>query len=509
MNIEFAGNSIPVELSELFDYVIGGDWGKDPSHNDDKFDFAYCIRGSEFRNWKEQKGKTASLRKIKKSNIISRQLKEGDILIEISGGGPEQPVGRTVLIDKATLSNKPEIPKICTNFLRLARPTKHIDPKYLNLFLTFFYNSGDVVMYQGGSNNLRNLKFNDYLTIEVPLIPLPEQHRIVAKIEELFSSLDKGIESLKTAQEQLKIYRQAVLKWAFEGKLSEAYRQKNISENDAKQELKEIRKEREVWFKSVRKRLKYDAKLSDETLTEIPKEWVWVKIVETVFNTADDIVDGPFGSNLKNSDYVEDAPIPVISISNIEEGFDKKIRYITVEKFETIKRSAVFPGDIIVAKIGSTYGKTGFYPETMPVGVIPANLLRIHPSKHFNKKLLAHYLQSLVFKKRLDKIMKSTAQPAFNVSKFKELPIPYMSLKEQGFILSEIESRLSICEKIEESITTSLQQAEALRESILKEAFEGKLVPQDPNDEPASVLLERIKAGREKRKPNKKTQSKK
>ncbi len=89
------------------------------------------------------------------------------------------------------------------------------------------------------------------------------------------------------------------------------------------------------------------------------------------------------------------------------------------------------------------------------------------------------------------------------------MPIKVCSIKEQESIVQEIEIRLSVCDKIEESIEKGLQQAEALRQSILKKAFEGKLVPQDPNDEPANVLLERIKAEREKAQPVKKTKTKK
>ncbi|MBI2447411.1 MAG: hypothetical protein HYV48_02605 [Candidatus Omnitrophica bacterium] len=100
--------------------------------------------------------------------------------------------------------------------------------------------------------------------------------------------------------------------------------------------------------------------------------------------------------------------------------------------------------------------------------------------------------------------MKSTAQPAYNVSMFKELPIPFMSFEEQKQIVSEIETRLSVCDKLEETITTALQQSEALRQSILKKAFEGKLVAQNPNDEPSSKLLERIKSDRAKNSVEKK-----
>src|SRR6185312_7674519 len=124
MKLNRLNNWQNVPLAKLLEFVTGGDWGKDPSFKDSNFDLAYCIRGSEIKNWEEEKGTTASLRKIKKSSIATRELKDGDILVEISGGGPDQPVGRTVLIDKKVLSFEPKIPKVCTNFLRLLRPNK-------------------------------------------------------------------------------------------------------------------------------------------------------------------------------------------------------------------------------------------------------------------------------------------------------------------------------------------------------------------------------------------------
>jgi type I restriction enzyme S subunit len=113
------------------------------------------------------------------------------------------------------------------------------------------------------------------------------------------------------------------------------------------------------------------------------------------------------------------------------------------------------------------------------------------------------------FKSKLEEFAPATAQKNINVDILKKIEIPLAPLLEQQAIVSEIESRLSVCDKLEESITLSLKKAEALRQSILKKAFVGKLVPQDPNDEPASVLLERIKAEKEKNMPEKKLKTKK
>lgn len=380
---------------------------------------------------------------------------------------------------------------------------------------------------QGTGGAQPNISQTILKKLNIPVCSIIEQRAIVGKIEELFSDLDKGVTDLKKAQDQLKVYRQAVLKKAFEGELTKKWREQQTDLPNADELLEQIKEERqehyeqelENWKQTVKsweengkeakkpskpKKIKpVEAWTEDEekSLFKIAHEWKWIRLVETVFDTNDDIVDGPFGSNLKNSDFSEDGTVPVIGISNIDEGFKNKIRYVTQEKFLTISRSAVYPGNIIVAKIGSSYGKTGIYPEWMPVGLIPANLLRIRPSKHYDRSLFVLYLKSLIFKRKLDKIMKSTAQPAYNVSAFKCLPVPFMSSQEQHQIVQEIESRLSVCDKVEESINESLEKAKALRQSILKKAFDGNLLsPKEiekckaaPDYEPAAVLLKKIK----------------
>lgn len=209
-----------ITLEKLFTHIIGGDWGKDESYEDDDYKMVSCIRGAEFKNWKNDYGSTAVRRKIKLSSLMSRCLNNNDILLEISGGGPDQPVGRTVLITQSIINNFP-YPAVCTNFLRLMRPVKNISATYLNYFLKKFYLSGEVINYQGGSNNLRNLKFKEYSKINIPIPSINEQKIIAEKLDLLLAQVQETKSRLEQIPELLKQFRQSVLSDAVSGKLTE------------------------------------------------------------------------------------------------------------------------------------------------------------------------------------------------------------------------------------------------------------------------------------------------
>lgn len=421
MKLEVPNKWQHIPLEQLLEFVTGGDWGKDETYEDADFDFAYCIRGSEIKNWDEDKGKTASLRKVKRTSIESRKLKEGDILVEISGGGPEQPVGRTVLIDKTVLSFQPKVPKICTNFLRLIRAVKGIDSKYLNLYLKLFYASGEIVNYQGGSNNLRNLKFPDYVKIKIPVPPLSEQTAIVSKIEELLSDLEHGKQQLLTAQQQLKTYRQSLLKWAFE-------------------DLK-----------------------NQKSIEEIAQGYS-IGLVKS--------------SKEQNENGVG---VPYIKMNNVDLNGNvdfKDVVYVETKNGESEKYS-LKKGDILINTRNSVelVGKTGIVREEKPKGVFNNNLLRIRTKEDYNPFFITYQLISPELRRQMTKEKKATTNVcALYQRDIFPLKLKVTDLREQEQIVSELESKLTVCDKIEETITTSLQQAETLKQSILKKAFEGKLI---------------------------------
>lgn len=397
--------------------VINGDRGKNyPSRQHYISSGIPFLSAGNLDEGKIDKSSLNFISEAKYNALNNGKLQKGDIIYCLRGT-----LGKCAAFD---LEGKAAI----ASSLAILRPSELINKKYLLFFLQGPFGSKLIKHFDNGTAqpNLSGESFSNY---DFPIAPLPEQHRIVAKIEELFSSLDKGIESLKTAQQQLKVYRQAVLKWAFEGKLTN----KDVQEG------------------------------------ELPEGWI--------SSTLGNIISISSGTGLTKAKRSDEGQYFVYGGNGVT---GKHNEYL----FEKEK--------VIIGRVGVHCGNTHI---TKPKSWITDNAFVVTFDEESIDLIFLHHLLKVC---NLNKYASSTAQPVISQGKIYPIKITYpISKSEQQLIVSEIESRLSVCDKIEESIITSLQQAEALRQSILKKAFEGKLVEQDPNDEPASVLLERIKAERE------------
>lgn len=266
---------------------------------------------------------------------------------------------------------------------------------------------------------------------EIPIPPLPEQQAIVLKIEELLSDLDNGKQQLQTAQQQLKVYRQSLLKWAFEGRLGSARRP-----------------------------------IKDG---ELPEGWNWVKLGDVCSNVE-------YGSAIKSK---KTGKVPVLRMGNIQKGrFDWDDLVYTDDDVE-ITKYLLKKNDVLFNRTNSAewVGKTAIYKGERPA-IFAGYLIRINRiEKLINADYLTYYLNTHAAKQFGNSVRSfGVNQSNINGTKLKMYPIPLPPIEQQQIIVDELESKLTVCDKIEETISQSLLQAETLRQSILKKAFEGKLI---------------------------------
>lgn len=321
--------------------------------------------------------------------------------------------------------------------------------------------------------------------LPIPLPPTNEQRRIVAKIEELFSELDKGIETLKTAQAQLKVYRQALLKHAFEGNLTVQWREKNKAKLEGTDAL-----QKKLSSQSI-KRINLDKDIVGFKINffkEIPSDWV----VATIQNIA--IVNPAYKkSDINDTDLVNFVPMASVNAVN---GF------INIEKlraFGEVKKgfTSFAENDVIFAKITPCMenGKMAIIPKLIKnIGFGSTEFHVLQPSELVESRFLYFYISSEIFRSDAEHNMTGAVgqkRVPTNYIKASEIPLP--CIVEQFEIGNLLEEKNTEIDQLDLTITTSLRQADALRQSILKKAFSGQLVPQDTNDEPASELLARIK----------------
>ncbi len=310
--------------------------------------------------------------------------------------------------------------------------------------------------------------------VSIPVFTITEQERIVSKVEKLFSELDKGIEDLKAAQKQLKIYRQSVLKWAFEGRLTELWRRKQNKGLSTSNLNNEIKAEKEKIAKMTGKKLKSLAQITIEArdlLPALPKEWSWAKLGDHAFVTK--LAGFEFTKYVK---YKDSGEVPVIRAQNVSKTkfIPRNFLYVDKEIMEKLPRSRVHGGEILMVFVGAGLGNVGIVPENKEYFLGP-NVAKIALEEQFDNKFVCHFLSSKLGFSNVTGMSKATAQGSISMANIREVSVPLLSLEEQKLIVSEIDSRFSVAEKMEESINESLQRSEALRQSILKKAFEGDL----------------------------------
>ncbi len=344
------------------------------------------------------------------------------------------------------------------------------------------------------STAVPSLSRDDAYAVSVPIAPVNEQRRIVEKVEELFTKLDAGVRSLEQARAQLKSYRQSVLKAAVEGELSREWREAHKDELEPASELLErILQERREKFAGK----KYKEPTSPDTseLPALPDGWVWSSLEQLSWGSG-------YGTSTKCA--YDFAGPPVLRIPNISQARVSLDDIKFADSEAKLKREGrLDAGDLLIIRTNGSrdlIGRAAVVKQSFEKDYFFASYLIRY--RLAGDDSLYRWIETIWHSHGIRLWMQETAatsagQYNISVSALNKLMIPLPPQEEMKLIAEEVERRLSVVDKLEATIEENLKQAGALRQSILNQAFSGELVPQHPDDEPAGVLLQRIREERQ------------
>lgn len=408
-------------------------------------------------------------------------LERGDIVVSRAGS-----VGKSFLI-REDVTNA-----VFASYLIRLKP--YIKSRYLAYFMQGL-SYWEQISERSSGIATPNVNATKLSSIKLSIAPLAEQTRIADKIDGLFSQLDAGEEALRRAEVLLERYRQSVLKAAVTGELTRAWREENGDTLESGEELLEriLKTRRENW----EGRGKYKEPVPPDTrdLPELPKGWVWAT-VEQVVNT----FRNGLSKGAKNTP--NDFPILRISAVRALNVNEKDIRYYPAQSAKEVERFYVKSGDLLFTRYNGSIRYVGVCGQ-----------YRGRPVLHPDKLIRASLMEDLSFmsdyceiawntgetrRHILEHVKTTSGQQGIAGRDIKAAPFPITSTDELRVITEIVQQKLSYLGQVEIHFSNLLNHLSSLRQSILKEAFSGRLVPQDSEDEPASVLLERIKEGKRK-----------
>lgn len=314
-----------------------------------------------------------------------------------------------------------------------------LQSKSNNKFLCYYLNYFNYKGYVSGTTRLK-LTQAQMKRIMVPVPSEDEQERVVAKIEELFSELDNGVETLKKTKQQLAVYRQAVLKEAFEGKFT-AHIPCDVDLSWASEE-------------------------ETKSLPAIPTEWRYIAL-----SNLGDLGRGKSKHRPRNDPKLfEGGKYPFLQTGEVKAAKQYITEYSKMYGEFGLQQSKLWPKGTLCITIAANIAETAF------LGIdacFPDSVVGFTPYEHIIPEYIKYFIESQ--KLRLWAFAPATAQKNINLDTLENLIVPYCSVEEQQLVIAEIEARMTICDSIEQTVDIALQQAEAMRQSILKKAFEGEL----------------------------------
>jgi len=364
------------------------------------------------------------------------------------------------------------------------KPHDHVSKKYLYYVADF---SDDELMRRAHGSGMKHVTKDVFESFPIPLPSLPEQRRIVAKIEELFSNLDAGMDDLQAADKQLERYRLSVLQAAVEGRLTADWR-RNHDPEPADQLHNRIRTEKQRLYEKgeIRKPKERPAPVEDEIPFRIPDGWSWIRITELMYNWRS-------GLERRNSEQGSEREYPYIKMGDITN--DGRLTLDSITRVdaepEDVEKYKLSRGDFLfnVRNSKKLVGKSCVFDiESNETHLFNNNILRVDFGENVSTKYINYWFCSAAGRDMLEELKSSTTNVAAIYHKdFFTCIVPLPPLAEQKRIVDEVERLLSVADDAADTADREQTRAERLRQSILKQAFSGQLVPHEEGASPPSI----------------------
>lgn len=346
-----------------------------------------------------------------------------------------------------------------------------------------------------------------------PIAPVSERERIVSKIDELFSEIEEGERALERAQKLVERYRQSVLKAAVTGELTREWREKHKGKLESGEALlaRILKARREAWETSELEKMKAKGQKPPNTLwktnyslasepklglaDEMPDGWAQLSLEQCT------LAKRPIAYGVLQPGEDQADGVLLIRVCDIADGVvdQGNLKRISPAISEMFPRTQLQGGEVLLTLVG-TIGRTAIVPPNLAGANVARAVGVLTPGNGILGEWLEICLRYSKTRQSMTENAREVARKTLNLEQVREHAVPIPSDAEQREAVSLVNELLSKCIELEREITGQIRVSRALRQSILKSAFSGQLTPQDPTDEPASVLLERITVERNQQK---------
>jgi hypothetical protein len=456
-------------LAELVDDAIGGLWGSPPDSSKPDETDVLVVRGADFRNWNSRRALDAAPRRVPTRSLERRRLAPGDIVLEVSGGSPAQPVGRVLLIDETTVAESPK-PLICSNFCRKLHLKPGVDAHFVKRQLDWLYRSGHTDQFQTSTTNIRNLQVDDFL--RGTSIVLPDQAlqgQLTAIMGRIDAFRDSGSSHIAAARRAVERLRQSIFSAASSGRLTADWR--NEHSEDSQPLLRALQAGSSQRRKSV-------AGPEPDLIDEHPASWDIVVLDLLI----DRIEAGKSFSALGRPATPDEWGVVKVSAMSWGSFLEDENKAVPTDR-PINPDYEIRTGDLLLSRANTEdlVGATVLVSETRPRLLLSDKSLRLVTRAGIERPWLNYMLQSPLVRGQFSDRATGTSDSMRNLSQVKILSttLPLPPTEEQREIGRRVDQLLGLADDLKRRLESAHRHVERSSQAVMTKSFRGDLLPTD------------------------------